>query len=794
MKKFIFILLLSLVLIGCDDEKQSEPNVIDVSMVQFKGETFVYNDTEYSIYCTNIPEGVTVDYVGNNKKEVGNHKVEAKLKSSTGEIIKTLTATMKIITHETIDVSMVVFEDDVVGYNGNSHSITCSNVPSGVTVDYIGNEVATVGEHEVIAVLKDRYGNEIKRLTATLTIKKVITATLDIPVLTITEDGIVTWNSVDRASHYNYIINDGSVLTTTQTVIKLEDGQSISVQASSEYEISKWSNAITYFDTSERFVEGDDVIYVKFHNTSLSPIVLTEKGKIAKPEAPLKEYYTFDNWYKDPYYMEVFDFEEEIVSSTIIYANYIPTELMNNTYYWVKASSHITSSVMSNSSSSGWHFIPLKLNSDNTKFKEFVVTITVSGASTTNPASFIIMDGFNDGAGRTYWKNGENDFSITTNGSFNIYFTLEEPYSANINAKYVAATISETSPENNPQALKTPIVSIDKTNNKAFWDSVENGVQYEVIIDNGEVILTDDTFVNINVGSHIVVRAVKGNLYSNWSFPKAYIKNTVVDTLKTEHSVYFVGYDSYMVEDKDSITPPTDPTKEKYTFGGWYLDISCTNKASFPYLVTSNVVFYPKWEALSDYETKIYYNIVTNTGEVVGGLTWNLDNYTYLEYETHGVELTSGTEYYVISTDNSQIKYGPYKVDKTSKYNLYFSEDNLWGDSNIYVEDCVKRIYLSNVKGWGDTIYAYVWNSSTGKPLKNWPGTVMAYLENNEYGQGVYYIDVDFSSYDSIIFSHGTGNDIVTQTVDIKLNKNGDNGYYVTEKVNGKYEYATYKR
>ena len=108
--------------------------------------------------------------------------------------------------------------------------------------------------------------------------------------ITTEENGVVTWNEVEDATHYNYIINDGEVLTTTQTTIKLEDGESLSVQAANEYDISIWSKAITYFDTSEKFVEGDETIYVKFHNTDLDSIVLTGKGKINAPAAPVKEY------------------------------------------------------------------------------------------------------------------------------------------------------------------------------------------------------------------------------------------------------------------------------------------------------------------------------------------------------------------------------------------------------------------------------------------------------------------------------------------------------------------------
>ena len=803
MKKFLFLFLLIFLLVGCDDKTPEIDNNIDVSMVVFKSDTFIFNNTEHSIYCTNVPENVKITYIGNGVKEVGMHRVEAIITTMNDVELKRLTATIKILAHETIDVSKVVLEADRLMYDGNAHSLKCSNVPNGVSVEYIGNDVIEIGEHKVIAILKDSYGNEIKRLEAILTIIKPVPSTLEIPVLSITEDGIVSWDVVEDATHYNYIINDGEVLTTTQNYIKLEDGESISVHAACEFAISNWSNAITYFDTSEKFVDGDDTIYVKFHNTSLETLVLNGKGKISIPIAPEKEYYTFDNWYKDPYFKEVFNFNEEIVSSTIIYANYIPNELLNNTYFWVKASPLINAGVMSNPSESGWHMIPLAVNTANSSFKEFVVTVTVTNASSTNPAAFIIMDGFNDGAGRTYWKNNGADFTISSNGTYNIYFTLEKPYSENINAKFeLTSNSSTTLPEQVKSTLDTPVVFVDSANKLATWGSVVDATEYEVIIDNGTVLTTTQLYIELNQGSHIVVRAKNDTKYSNWSIPKANIKTTVVDKEEDNmNSVYFAGYNSYLVDSGSSIEAPLDPFKENFTFGGWYLDIANTQKAEFPYIVTANTVFYPKWEAVSNYETKIYYNLVTSTGGYIKGLTWNLDNYTYLEYESGAVKLESGVTYYIVSVDNPEVKYGPYKVDKTSTYKLYFSEDYLWGDSNIYVEDCVKRIYFSNSKRWTDTIYAYLWNSATGEKNANWPGVAMTYLENNDYGEQIYYIDVDLTLYDSIIFLHGSsdGSTLNTQTVDISLTANKNNGFYVTDKIKvddnkEKYQFGTYNR
>ena len=125
---------------------------------------------------------------------------------------------------------------------------------------------------------------------------------------------------------------------------------------------------------------------------------------------------------------------------------------------------------------------------------------------------------------------------------------------------------------------------------------------------------------------------------------------------------------------------------------------------------------------------------------------------------------------------------------------MYFSEENSWDGSNVYIAANTKRIYFSDSKRWTDTIYAYVWNSTTGSFSVSWPGAEMTYLETNSYGEQIYYIDVDLSMYDMIIFSHGTDGNIVTQTVDVSLTTYTNNGFYVTDKVDGKYEIGTYSR
>jgi len=64
-----------------------------------------------------------------------------------------------------------------------------------------------------------------------------------------------------------------------------------------------------------------------------------------------------------------------------------------------------------------------------------------------------------------------------------------------------------------------------------------------------------------------------------------------------------------------TITLPTDPTKEGYTFGGWYKESECTDDWDFATdKVTSNVTLYAKWISLHYYVDGTTGNDVTGDG------------------------------------------------------------------------------------------------------------------------------------------------------------------------------------
>ena len=148
----------------------------DMSGVVFTDKIVTYNSESHSITATNLPDGVTAQYTGNNQINAGEYTVTATFTgdSVNYELIANKTVTLTI-SKATYDMSSVVFADKTVTYNGESHSITASNLPDGVTAQYTGNNQINANEYAITATFSGDDANyePIANKTATLTINKV---------------------------------------------------------------------------------------------------------------------------------------------------------------------------------------------------------------------------------------------------------------------------------------------------------------------------------------------------------------------------------------------------------------------------------------------------------------------------------------------------------------------------------------------------------------------------------------------------------------------------------------------
>ena len=195
MKKILLLILIAFSFIGLTgcNEVTDEPVNVDLTGVVFKSLTYTYDGNPVGIYVENLPEGLTVEYVGNGVVEVGQYEIKAIIKDSNGNKLATLLANIRIVLPDPetqpgtepnpgtqpeptptpgndYDLSNVVFLDVEYTYDGNPVSIYLSNLPEGLTVEYSGNGVTEVGTHEVTATVKTADGTVLATYKANIVI------------------------------------------------------------------------------------------------------------------------------------------------------------------------------------------------------------------------------------------------------------------------------------------------------------------------------------------------------------------------------------------------------------------------------------------------------------------------------------------------------------------------------------------------------------------------------------------------------------------------------------------------
>ena len=119
--------------------------------------------------------------------------------------------------------------------------------------------------------------------------------------------------------------------------------------------------------------------------------------------------------------------------------------------------------------------------------------------------------------------------------------------------------------------------------------------------------LKEDTYLNKSLDQDI-------NVYANYLFKEEPVKE------------FTVTFDTCGGDKMDSLTTSIIssepiPTRDGYTFLGWYLENTYINKVTFPYEVTQNITLYAKWE-------KNTYNVhfELNGGEGVSDLNVSVIN------------------------------------------------------------------------------------------------------------------------------------------------------------------------
>lgn len=146
----------------------------DMSQVVFADKSVAYDGNAHSLEATNLPDGVTVTYIGNNQTNVGTYTVLAVFSGDSANYnpIANMTATLTVTQNK---VQGITFADAVVTYDGAAHSLAIEgNLPQGVAVVYEGNSQTNAGAYTVTAKFVGSNPNyeQLPDMTATLTIEK----------------------------------------------------------------------------------------------------------------------------------------------------------------------------------------------------------------------------------------------------------------------------------------------------------------------------------------------------------------------------------------------------------------------------------------------------------------------------------------------------------------------------------------------------------------------------------------------------------------------------------------------
>ena len=156
-----------------DQTDTEPPSLADVT---FADKTFVYdgNEKSLSVQADTLPAGITVQYTGNGKTNVGDYDVIAKFYFNGAYLEGADKAAKLTIIKAQYDMSGISFTDKTVVYDRNAHSIEIEGtLPEGVTVRYDGNEKTEVGVYTVTAkfVSENENYEPITDMTATLKIE-----------------------------------------------------------------------------------------------------------------------------------------------------------------------------------------------------------------------------------------------------------------------------------------------------------------------------------------------------------------------------------------------------------------------------------------------------------------------------------------------------------------------------------------------------------------------------------------------------------------------------------------------
>jgi len=291
----------------------------------------------------------------------------------------------------------------------------------------------------------------------------------------------------------------------------------------------------------------DEVVHV-YHTVTFkekggdtfSTVDVLDGKTVARPATdPTKEGYTFVGWFKNTALTQEWDFTTPITSNKTIYAKFTA-----NATYTVSFNTNGGSSIASQT--------------------------IVDGGKATEPASEPTKTGYTFGG---YYK----DSSFTNNFNFNTEVIHEN---TTIYVKWVAIPYTVTFNSNGGSTVASQTVNYnEKTTQPA--NPTKEGYTFAGWYSDSSLTTEWNFDTDVITGTT--------TLYAKWNL------NGVVSYTVTFNSNGGSAVASQTVTDGNKVVKPANPTKDGYTFSGWYKDAALTTEFNFNSPITANTTIYAKW-------------------------------------------------------------------------------------------------------------------------------------------------------------------------------------------------------
>ena len=399
-----------------------------------------------------------------------------------------------------------------------------------------------------------------------------------------------------------------------------------------------------------------------------APSFLKSSDITVKPNDPTRDGYTFVDWYDNPNGEgSPFTFGQTITESTVLYAKWNANpradyhviiwkqNLAGDGYDFetsIKLSGNSNSTITTVVQIGSGNDAYARINNSNYKYLGFYLkdfdrnkTIAPEGTTIVNVrydrkkitynfrwnngtlSSFSGLYGTeftnwpNPGNNRV-WKIGSGWNTVTFplpvkvfdpevvskgNESTDITFTLTSMY-----ADYTLTVYKQTEDGKWNYTDSKYLIATAPLEGDGWWTPTETYDGFTVdayrIGERGNWVTNIDTDTDIRYGYNDLYLRYSRNKYNIVYMDGRYVDGNGVDQDENKQSEPFATENVYYEADISKKGDAHKPTKENYTFAGWYKDDTCTDKYEFTTMPSHNVTVYAKW-IKNEYRVFVYPNV-----------------------------------------------------------------------------------------------------------------------------------------------------------------------------------------